>query len=339
MQAFVCTKLGKTFEEALKYCEFKEISIPEPNAYQLQIKVESASLNFADCLRIMGKYQTKSEPPFVPCSEMSGIVTKIGSKVKGFNVGDRVAGNSLTGGLCEYTLATSNLIWKMPDNMTFNDGAGFTVTYGTAYMALIQRGNIKPKDNVLITAAAGGVGTACIQISKAVGCKNIIACVGSPYKMNIAKECGASKVINYKETPNWGKSLKKKGGIDIACSIVGGNAFDQSLKAINFKGRILILGFAGNIIQKIKANHLLLKQCDIKGVWWGNTLTIDYNEFRSSVNNSFKMYENGLIKPLIGGIYTMNTIKDGLTHLFNRKSVGKLIVEVNKKTQKSSSKL
>ena len=160
MRAIIATKIADSIEEALDAFQITTIPRPtNPSSREVIVKVETAALNFFDGLLLQGKYQQKFTPPFVPGSEFSGTVTSIGSKVKSLKVGDRVCGFPTTGKgvLCEYTIAPEQSLWKMPNNMTFNDGASFVCTYGTSYMSLIQRANIKPKDTVLITAASGCV--------------------------------------------------------------------------------------------------------------------------------------------------------------------------------------
>lgn len=267
----------------------------------------------------------------------------------------------------------------MPDNMSFADGASFATIYGTAYMALIQRAQLlshvnakKTPNNVLVTAGAGGLGTACIQIAncfkKSNGFNNIehngtgtnpngssqitipnnyglqnyknvgeiVACVGNTQfdiKSKIVKECGADRVINYTRTPEWGKMLKKKENItfDIICDMVGGTAFAQGLKCINHFGKLIVLGFAGGNIPTVKVNKLLLNSCDVIGCAWGATSFVDYPMFKDSLTKALQLYENGWLKPVIGKAYQFNEngIKTAFNDLANRRSIGKLLINID----------
>jgi len=301
--------------------------------------VAYAALNFFDGLILTGKYQYSFKPPFIPGSELSGTVYQVGSKVTDFKVGDRVCGfpGFGNGAMAEYTICSPLNLWKMPDNMSFAKGASFVMTYGTSYMSLIQRAKINKSHTILITAASGGVGTACVQIANAIGCKQIIGCVGSEYKMKIAKKCGCDMAINYKENGEWGKDLKKKKiGIDIFVDIVGGDAWNQGLKSINWFGKAVIIGFAGGKIQRIKGNRVLLKNIDVLGIAWGATAMNDYNVYSQSVVGALKMYENGKLDPIIGKIYPLKeeSIKQSYRDIMSRKSVGKLLINVNENNSK-----
>lgn len=251
--------------------------------------------------------------------------------MKDFKIGDRVAGFIRIGCFAEYTVCPQEKLFKIPDNMNYIDAASFCCVYGTAYMALIQRANLNKSHTLLITAASGGVGSAALNIGSAIGCKKIIACVGNDRKAKIAKQNGAHIVINYKKNEKWGSMLKKQGGIDIAIDTVGGNANNQCLKAINWYGKIAIIGFASGSIPKIKANRVLLKNIDLQGIVWGeNAKQGDLNLFRESVIKPMELYKNGLIKPLIGNVYNFNlqSVKQAYNDLSNRKSVGKLIINI-----------
>merc|ERR1712129_211855 len=234
-----------------------------------------------------------------------------------------------------YTIANEASIWKMPNNMTFEDGASFVCTYGTSFMALVQRANINPKHTVLITAASEGVGTACVQIAKAIGCKKIIGCVGPEYKATIANQCGADMVINYKETPEWSKQLKKKKiSIDVFADIVGGDSWNQGLKCMSWFGKAIVIGFAGGKIQKIKANRVLLKNIDVIGVAWGATMFRDMKLYRDSVSDALALYEQGLLSPIIGKVYDcdLDGVRQSYLDIMNRRSVGKLLIKIAKNT-------
>ena len=329
MRALVCNKLGSSLEDGLNNVKEVIIPIPIPSEDEVLVKVCAAALNFLDILIVQGKYQIKYKPPFVIGSEFAGIVTKIGKNVSGFNIGDRVAGFIRIGCFAQYTVCHQMKLFKIPNNMNYNDAASFCCVYGTAYMALVQRCKLNKSHTLLITAGVGGIGSAALQIGSAIKCKKIIACVGSDKKANIAQQNGATLTINYKKNKNWGSQLKKQGGIDIAIDTVGGDANNQCLKAINWYGKIAIVGFASGLIPKIKANRILLKNIDLSGIaWGGNVVHGDFDLFRKSVIEPMQLYAKGLIKPLIGNVYNfdLEAVKVAYFDLANRKSVGKLII-------------
>eukprot|EP01084_Bolivina_argentea_P174257 301859_1 len=344
MKALVCSKIGTSLQDALSNIQERIVPIPQLSSKtELLVKIHAAGLNFADTLIYQGKYQTKYDIPFIIGSEFSGTVIKIGENVKRFKTGDRVAGFIRVSCFAEYTIVEEyDEIWKVPDDMNFNDAAVFCCTYGTAYMSLIQRAKLNSSHTVCITAASGGVGSAALQIAKAYQCKKIICCVGSESKAKLAKQNGADVIINYKVNNKWGYEIKKQGGIDIVIDTVGGNATDQCLKAMNWYGKVVIIGFASGSIPKIKANRVLLKNIDLLGVAWGRNATYgDYQVWLDSIKGASKLYSRGLVKPLIGKVYEFNaeSVKQAYMDLASRKSVGKLVVAIDKSSFAKMSKL
>ena len=346
MDAFVCTKLTDNYQNSLNYIIPKKLKIPDPTSNEILVQIKTAGLNFFDALILESKYQHRSTPPFIPLSEFSGIVVKIGDKTKSksksnsksqYKAGDRVCGfvdrTKGRGSLSQYSICNPASIWKMPDNMSFEDGASFVSNFGTSYMSLIKRGNLNSKQSILITAASGGMGTACAQIAKAIGCKNIIGCVGAEYKKKIAIQNGCTFVINYNKYKDWNKIIKAKyGGIDVFIDIVGGDAFNQGLKCMNMLGKVLIIGFTSGIIPKIKINRILLKNIDVIGVRLGGTAIKDYGLYRDAVSEALEMYGDNHLKPMIGKVYDFNIddIKNAYKDLMCRRSVGKLLISIPK---------
>ena len=344
MDSFVCTKLTDSYQDTLNYIISKKCTIPNPKSNELLVLIKASAINFFDGLILENKYQHRMHVPFVPLSEFSGVVIKIGpSSQSKYKVGDRVCGfvdrTKGYGSLSQYSICNSASIWRMPNNMSFDDGAAFVSNFGTSYMALIKRAHLNSKQHktILITAASGGMGSASVQLAKAVGCKNIIGCVGSEYKKQIAIQNGCTFVINYNEHPNWNKIIKKKyGGIDIFVDIVGGDAFNQGLKCMNMLGKVLIVGFTSSIIPKVKINRILLKNIDVIGVRLGGTAMKDFGLYRDAVSEALTMYKNNYLKPMIGNIYQfcIDDIQTAYKDLMDRKSVGKLLISMPKLVSK-----
>ncbi|ETO09644.1 hypothetical protein RFI_27733 [Reticulomyxa filosa] len=369
MKAIVCTKTGKTLEEGLENLVLTTRPIPEPNDSQIQVQVKAAALNYLDGLVLQSKfffltlgekkkdkYQIKFKPPFVPGKEQRHI-KKI--EVKGFKVGDHICGSPAFphGAFSEYAICNPTGIWKTSNEMDWLDASGFAITYGTAYMTIVQRAKFdellkahrskkqskganassnSASINALVSAAAGGVGTASIQILKALSEKekepvNIIACCGGSEKSDVVQQCGATHIIDYKRVPNWSSEvlqISKNQGLDLFVDVVGGKVFDEALKCMNWYGKMMIIGFAGGEIPKIAANRILLKSIDVSGVLWGATGLKDFPSFYSSLVGALRLYDEGLLKPVVGNTFsfTINDVRQAFVELFSRKSVGKLVV-------------
>ena len=344
MDAFVCTKLERTYESSLQHVTRQTLSVPAPGPHgEVVVAVVCAGLNFFDGLILESKYQHRQTPPFVPLCEFAGIVTVVG-KGSRFHVGDRVCGfvdrRNGHGSLSEYSVCSDAAIWEMPSNMTFEDGAAFVSNFGTSYMALIQRAQLGAKQTVLITAASGGMGSSCVQIAKAMGCRHIIGCVGTESKRQIALRNGCSAVLNYSENPGWSERIKREyGGVDVFVDIVGGNAFEQGLKCMNMLGKVVVIGFTSGDIPTVKMNRILLKNIDIIGVRLGATAMKDFKMYRGAVTGALKLYEKGALRPMIGNRYgfDIESIRRLYRDLMERKSVGKLVVIVSPNALRTAS--
>ena len=324
MRAIVCKEFGEPSE-----LELGELEEPVPGPGHVKIEVHSAGMNFPDTLMIAGKYQTKPPLPFAPGMESAGVVVALGEGVQGLNVGDRVMGHPAWGGCAEFVTAEADRSYRIPDSMSFDEAAAFTITYGTTYHALVDRAHLQAGEVLLVHGAAGGVGLNAVELGKLLGAM-VIATVGSDEKIDIVKQYGADHVINYTKQDFRGvvKELTGGEGADVIYDPVGGDVCDQSMRCINWNGRLLIIGFAGGRIQDIKANMILLKGCSVVGVMWGGFAGRSVRENHANFAKMFEWYEAGKINPHIGGRFPLAETREALEFILARKSTGKVIVTI-----------
>ena len=250
---------------------WKELPTPTPAAGQVLLKIQAASLNFPDLLIVQNKYQMKPELPFVPGSEYAGVVEALGEGVTHLKVGQTVACLSGTGGFGTHTLAPAKLCMPLPTGFPAVDAAAFIMTYATSHHALVDRAALKAGETVLVLGAAGGVGTAAIQIAKAMGAK-VIAAASTDEKCALCKSLGADATINY-STENLRDALKtltEGKGPDVIYDPVGGDFAEPAFRSIAWRGRYLVVGFAGGPIPSLPLNLPLLKGASLVGVFWGD---------------------------------------------------------------------
>ena len=306
----------------------KEMANPTPGPDEVLIEIEAASLNFPDLLIVQNKYQLKPAIPFVPGAEFAGIIRALGSGVKHLSVGIRVACLNSIGGFASHTIAPARLCLPLSDRFTPEDGASFIMTYGTSYHALIDRGGLQAGETVLILGAAGGVGSAAIQIAKAKGAK-VIAAVSSADKCETAKALGADECINYSEGDfrEQIKALTAGLGPNVIYDPVGAQWAEPAFRSIAWRGRYLVVGFAGGNIPCIPFNLMLLKGASVMGVFWGDFSRREYDNNRAMLNELVDWYERGLIKPLIDTVFEMSELKQAYAKMSSRGVKGKLVLK------------
>ena len=234
------------------------------------VSVKTANVKFSDTLIIQNKYQTKSELPFIPGSEVAGVIKSIGAGVEGWNVGDRVSVQTANGGYAEEVLVEPERLLTVPQSMDFATAAGLASTYGTSYYALTERGQLRPGETLLVLGASGGVGLAAVEIGKVLGAK-VIACASTDEKLAVCREHGADETINYAAEDLRGRVKEITGGkgLDVVYDPVGGPYSEPALRDLAWGGRFLVIGFAAGDIPKIALNLPLIKGCSIVGVWVG----------------------------------------------------------------------
>jgi NADPH2:quinone reductase len=302
---------------------------PEPELYAggLAVDVKAAGCNFFDILMAQGRYQVRPPLPFVPGAELAGVVSAVGAEVDGFRAGDRVLSSVPLGAFAERAVVPARTAWRMPDAMTYEEGAAFPIVYPTSYAALVLRAQLRAGETLLVHAAAGGVGLAAVQIGKALGAR-IIATAGGADKLAVARDAGAEVCIDYRdaEWPEQVKAATAGRGADVIYDPVGGDVLDQSLKCIAWSGRLLVIGFAGGRIPEIRANRILLKNIAVIGLHWGAYATHEPERVPEVFEALFRLYEAGTIRPVIGGRFPLEAIADALVALGSRRTVGKVVV-------------
>lgn len=306
---------------------WKEMPTPAPGAGEVLIEIKAASLNFPDILIVQNKYQVKPPLPFVPGSEYAGVVQAVGAGVTHLKVGQSVACLSGTGGFATHTLAPAERCMPLPPGFPFVDAAAFIMTYGTSHHALADRAQLKAGETVLVLGAAGGVGTAAIQLAKAMGAK-VIAAASSDEKCALCKSIGADSTINYaKENLREAiKALTGGNGPDVIYDPVGGDLAEPAFRSIAWRGRYLVVGFAAGPIPALPFNLALLKGASIVGVFWG-----DYSRREPKANAAMmaelaQWYGQGKIKPVIDSTMPMAELKAAYAHMGSRGVKGKLVM-------------
>jgi NADPH2:quinone reductase len=306
---------------------WKELPTPQPKAGEVLIAIKAASLNFPDILIVQNKYQMKPPLPFVPGSEYAGIVQAIGEGVKHLQVGQAVACLSGTGGFGTHTVAPAALCMPLPPGFPMVDAAAFIMIYATSHHALVDRAQLKAGETVLVLGAAGGVGTAAIQIAKAMGAR-VIAAASTQEKCALCTSIGADATINY-STENLREAvnaLTNGKGPDVIYDPVGGDFAEPAFRSIAWRGRYLVVGFASGPIPALPFNLALLKGASIVGVFWG-----DFAKREPQANGAMMMelaqwYGQGKIKPVIDSTMPMVDLKAAYAHMGSRGVKGKLVM-------------
>ena len=306
---------------------WKELPTPAPQAGQVLIRIEAASLNFPDLLIVQNKYQMKPDLPFVPGSEYAGVIEAVGEGVTHLKVGQSVACLSGTGGFGTHTLAPAKLCMPLPAGFPAVDAAAFIMIYATSHHALIDRAALKAGETVLVLGAAGGVGTAAIQIAKAAGAR-VIAAASTDEKCALCKSLGADETINY-TTQNLRevlKTLTEGKGPDVIYDPVGGDFAEPAFRSIAWRGRYLVVGFAAGPIPALPFNLALLKGASIVGVFWGDFARREPQANAAMMAELAQWYAQGKVKPVIDRTMPMNDLKAAYAHMGSRGVMGKLVM-------------
>jgi len=309
------------------------VDIPAPEASHMLtpgegvlVEVHAAGVSFPELLQTRGMYQLKPPLPFVPGSEVGGVVISApdGAAVK---AGDRVAAFCALGGFAETAVAPEFFAFPLQDELDFAQGAALILNYHTAYFSLVMRGRLAEGETVLIHGAAGGVGTASIQVAKAYGARTI-ALVSTDAKGEVAREAGADEVVLVSE--DWKDRVKELsgGGVDIVLDPVGGDRFTDSLRSLREDGRLVVVGFTGGSIPEVKVNRLLLGNTEVVGAGWGAYAMAKPDVTRTIGAAVTRMIDDGFIRPIIGERFPMERAADALRTLDERRATGKIILDV-----------
>ena len=306
---------------------WKEMPTPTPGAGEVLLEIKAASLNFPDILIVQNKYQMKPPLPFVPGSEYAGVIQALGAGVTHLKVGQSVACLSGTGGFATHTLAPAERCMPLPPGFSFVDAAAFIMTYATSHHALVDRAQLKASEVVLVLGAAGGVGTAAIQIAKAMGAR-VIAAASSDEKCALCKSIGADSTINYtKENLREAiKALTSGSGPDVIYDPVGGDLAEPAFRSIGWRGRYLVVGFAAGPIPALPFNLALLKGASIVCIFWGDYARREPKANAAMMAELAQWYSQGKIKPVIDSTMPMAELKAAYAHMGSRGVKGKLVM-------------
>ncbi len=306
---------------------WKELPTPEPKAGEVRVAIRAASLNFPDLLIVQNKYQMKPPLPFVPGSEYAGVVDALGAGVTHLKLGDAVAAFGGTGGFGTHAVVNAALVMPLPPGFAFDDAAAFILTYGTTHHALLDRGALKAGETVLVLGAAGGVGTAAIQIAKTVGAR-VIAAASSDEKCALCRELGADATINY-STGNIRdelKALTDGKGPDVVYDPVGGDLAEPVFRSIAWRGRYLVVGFAQGGIPALPLNLALLKGASVVGVFWGEFARREPKANAKALGELAQWYAQGKVKPVIDSRLPMAQLPQAFARMGSRQVRGKLVM-------------
>jgi len=322
MKAMLCKKYGPPESLVLE-----EHELPPPGEGEMRIRVRCAGVNFPDILITEGKYQFKPDFPFSPGSECAGDVLSIGPGVSDFKPGDRVIALTGHGAFAEEVNARAVKCLHLPEDISYELGSAFVLTYGTSAYALMQMGKLQKDEWLLVHGASGGVGLSAVEIGKAMGAK-VIGTGGNNEKLKIVTEHGADHVINYNEGPfkDRVKEICGSAGADVIYDPVGGDIFDESLRCINWDGRLLVIGFTSGRIPAAPANLALLKNCSIVGVFWGAWTERYPERHRANMEIMFQWLREGKLRPNISHRFPLAEVPAALNVLVERKVVGKAVV-------------
>ncbi|GGD26757.1 NADPH:quinone oxidoreductase family protein [Sinisalibacter lacisalsi] len=304
--------------------EIADLPAPEAGPGEVVVEIAACGLNFADLLMIEGKYQQTPPPPFTLGMELAGTVIARGPGVDAPALGTRVAVMAGSGGLAEMGAFAAEACLPIPDAMPFDDAAAFQVAYGTSHLALARRARLAPGETLLVLGAAGGVGLTAIEIGKLLGA-TVIACARGAEKLAVCAAAGADHLID-SSREDIRAAVKALGGADVVYDPVGGDQFRAALSATNPEGRILAVGFASGDVPQIPANHLLVKNIDVIGFWWGGYALFNPAALRESMAALIGWYEQGRLAPHISHRLPLDRAAEAYELLRTRKSTGKIVV-------------
>lgn len=324
MKAVLCKAFGPAENLVLE-----DVASPSIKKNEILLDVHAAGVNFPDTLIIEGKYQFKPPFPFSPGGEAAGVVAEVGEKVSHLKPGDRVMALTGWGSFAEQVAVPGYNVLPMPDAMDYATAAAFSMTYGTSMHALKQRANLQAGETLLVLGASGGVGLAAVEIGKAMGAR-VIAAASSAEKLEVAKNAGADELINYSETSlkDAVRKLTNGQGVDVIYDPVGGDLFDEAVRTLNWRGRLLVVGFASGRIPELPINLTLLKGASVVGVFWGAFTQREPEANLANFQELFAMYAKGQIKPLVSQTYGLEDYAAAINALGQRKAVGKVVVKV-----------
>lgn len=291
------------------------------------VDVHAAGVSFPEVLQTRGQYQVKPDLPFVPGSEVGGVVRQAPDDAS-IRAGERVAAFCMLGGWAQVTVAPEHFCFKLPDELDFAQGAGLILNYHTAYFSLKQRGRLAAGETVLVHGAAGGIGTAALQIAKGLGAETTIAVVSTDEKERVAKLAGADHVV--RSDGPWKDQAREitNGGVDVVVDPVGGDRFTDSLRSLREGGRVIVVGFTGGSIPEVRVNRLLLGNTEVIGAGWGGYVATKPSVAGEIGEAVTKLVERGFVRPVVGARFPLAKAADALELIDSRGATGKVVLEL-----------
>jgi len=321
MKAVICREFGPYENIAIE-----ERPSPDTAPDEVRVAPEAWGLNYVDVIMVGGTYQLRPELPFVPGGETAGYVTAVGSEIDDIAVGDRVMTSHRPGAFAEAVVAKRANVIPMPDNMPFDEAAGFRAGFATAYHGLVQGGRLQAGETVLIHGAAGGMGLAAVQVAKQLGA-TVIATSGTDAKLSVVGSCGADHLVNYGNGfRDQVKDLTQGRGADVVFDPVGGDVFDESMRCINMGARLVVVGFTAGRAAQARTNHLLIKCASVTGIRAGSMSRRDPVTAKKNLDTLLKWVSEGRIRTHISHRFPFERVADGLDVIAKRKVVGKAIL-------------
>jgi NADPH2:quinone reductase len=305
----------------------RDMDRPTPGPGEVLLRIAACGLNFADLLMMKGTYQDTPEPPFTLGMEVAGTVEAHGEGVTSPVIGARVAVFAGAGGLAEYGVFDAARCVPIPGAMPFQEAAGFLIAYGTSHLALTRRARLQQGERLLVLGAGGGVGLTAVELGATMGAE-VIAVARGADKLEAAKSAGAHHLLDARSV-DLKAEVKARGGADVVYDAVGGAMFKDAMRATNPEGRILVIGFASGEMPQIAPNHLLVKNIDVIGFYWGGYMRFGAEQLGASLSELMQMYEAGRIKPHIGATRPLSACAEALDLLKTRGAAGKIVVTMN----------
>ncbi len=321
MKALVCSEFGP-----LEKLEIRDMPCPKPGPGQVRIDVKAAALNYPDALIVQGLYQTRPALPFVPGAEFAGLISAVGSGVTEFRLGDAVVAFG-SGGFAEEAVVDASAVMPLPAGMEPVEGAAFFLTYCTSLHGLKDCGRLLPGDVLLVLGAAGGVGIAAVEIGKAMGA-TVIAAASSAERLALCQRLGADHLIDYERETLRDRcdTITSRKGVDVVYDPVGGAYTEQAFRALGWRGRHVVVGFASGTIPSVPANLALLKERSLVGVYWGESIHRAPREHAANVAQLLDWYRAGKVRPVITETLPLAGLVGAMRRIHSRRVLGKVVV-------------
>lgn len=321
MKALLCRTLGAP--DTLRY---EDVDDPVPGPGEVLVEVHASGVNFPDGLIVAGNYQTKPTLPFVPGSEAAGVVRAVGADVTGLGVGTRVLAFCGMGGYAEQVVVPAQMVFPIPDAMSYTDAAGFAVTYGTSCHGLVDRADLRAGETLLVLGASGGVGLTAVEIGKALGAR-VIAAASSPEKLELCRAHGADETIDYSREDLRARLTElTDGGVDVVYDPVGGDHAQAAVRSLAWGGRYLTVGYASGDIPKVGLNRLLVCSGSVHGVLWGAWAKRNPDRNADNMNRLFGWYERGALHPHVSETFPLPDAAAALDVVMGRRALGKVVL-------------